>query len=242
VGRAESPAAEAHPAIDPRPQVVIEVTDTGVGMSEEVRARVFEPFFTTKESGAGSGLGLATVYEVATNHGGIVEVESSVGEGSTFRVRLPRQLAVASGTSKKGRRQIATWDSAARPSVGRVLVVDDQELVRRSLGRLLRAAGHEVTFGSDGRDALGAYASESGRPDVVLMDLDMPHLAGAETLEKLREIDPDARVVLISGYYDEPRKRHLMSLGAVDFLAKPVDAHRLRESIRLAMTIPRTHD
>ncbi|MEC7525588.1 MAG: response regulator [Myxococcota bacterium] len=224
----------------PGPQVVLEVRDTGVGMDEKTRARVFEPFFTTKESGAGSGLGLATVYEVATSHGGGVEVDSAIGVGSCFRVRLPSRVARAADQQRtKRKRKSTTWDGqGAGRKHGRVLVVDDQELVRRSLGRLVKASGHEVLYAADGREALEVYAASEPRPDVVLLDLDMPHLSGAEALEQLKVMDPGARVVLISGYYDDTRKQRMLSLGATDFLGKPVDAKKLRDAIRIAMTAP----
>ncbi|MGE3628852.1 MAG: response regulator [Sandaracinaceae bacterium] len=223
------------------PQVVIEVRDTGVGMDEKTRARVFEPFFTTKDKGAGSGLGLATVYEVATTHGGGVEVVSELGEGALFRIRLPARAPDAKGSEHSRKRKISTWDGAAQTNVGhgRVLVVDDQELVRRSLGRLLKAAGHEVSYAADGEEALAAFTASTPRPDVILMDLDMPRLSGSETLAHMRQIDPEVRVVLISGYYDEARKQRLLQDGATDFLAKPVDAKALRDSVRLAMSLPK---
>ncbi len=222
------------------PHVVVEVSDTGMGMDEKTRARVFEPFFTTKERGAGSGLGLATVYEVATTHGGSVEVESVLGEGSTFRVRLPARLRRPADGKAVSKRRASTWDGSGQPATthGLILVVDDQELVRRSLGRLLKAAGHRVVFAADGQEALERYTSIEPRPDVVLMDLDMPRLSGSETLGRLRGINPQARVVLISGYYDETRKRRLLQDGAADFLAKPVDAKALRDAIRLALSTP----
>ncbi|HJL18657.1 MAG TPA: response regulator [Sandaracinaceae bacterium LLY-WYZ-13_1] len=219
------------------PQVVVSVSDTGIGMDEPTRIRVFEPFFTTKEKGAGSGLGLATVYEVATSHGGNVEVESELGVGSTFRLRLPARQTEPEGRRRAKKRKISTWDGGHRASEGRVLVVDDQELVRRSLGRLLKAAGHEVTYASDGREALERYDAADPKPDVVLLDLDMPHLSGAETLERLRAADPDVRVVLISGYYDDARKKRLLDAGAAEFLSKPVDAEKLRTAIRVALQI-----
>jgi signal transduction histidine kinase/CheY-like chemotaxis protein len=238
--------ARLDPDPDPRssspwtagPQVVIEVRDTGVGMDEQTRARVFEPFFTTKESGYGSGLGLATVYEVATTHGGDVEVESALGEGSTFRLRLPARSGSPEGGRRARKRKASTWDRAAKPTVGRVLVVDDDDLVRRSLARLLRGVGHEVVYATDGLEAVEVYTRAEPRPRVVLLDLDMPRLSGAETLARLRELDPDVRVVLVSGYYDDARKREMLDAGAADFLAKPVDAQKLRDAIRLAMQLP----
>lgn len=228
------------PGVPGPPHVVITVRDTGVGMDEQTRSRVFEPFFTTKARGTGSGLGLATAYEVVTSHGGAIEVESAKGKGAAFTVRLP---AAAPQAERAGRRERAarpkTQDGGALDPgrAARVLIVDDEELVRRGLGRLVRAAGYEVLFAADGRQALAIYTSER-RPDLVLLDLDMPNLSGAETLVHLKRIDPGARVVLVSGYYDEGRKRHLLARGALEFLPKPVDAVKLREAIRIGLQVP----
>ncbi|HEY8430343.1 MAG TPA: response regulator [Sandaracinaceae bacterium] len=220
-------------------EIAVVVKDTGVGMDEPTLARVFEPFFTTKAKGTGSGLGLATVYEVVTSHGGVIEVESNRGEGSTFTLMLPAAPAESAGPPARARRPAtATADELPRRGrPARVLIVDDEELVRRSLGRLVRAAGYEVLFAADGAQALRVYAADR-RPDVVLLDLDMPNLSGAETLARLKRMDPGARVVLVSGYYDENRKRHLLARGALDFIAKPVEPGRLRDSIRTALEVP----
>jgi len=124
-------------------QVSIEVADTGVGMDDDTRQRVFEPFFTTKRKGAGSGLGLATAYEVVTNLGGSIDVESTPGQGSTFRIRLPEATARDPGAGRRRRRRISTWDSRQAPKdSGRILVVDDQELVRKSISRLQIGRAH----------------------------------------------------------------------------------------------------
>jgi CheY-like chemotaxis protein len=178
---------------------------------------------------------------VATSHHGTVEVESALRRGSTFRVRLPvAQGAEVAQRPSKPRKSPSTQELSVPPAgVARVLVVDDQELVRRSLGRLMRAAGHEALFAGDGQQAIDIYRKTTPRPDVVLLDLDMPVLSGAEALERIKEIDPGARVLLVSGYYDEARKRHLLSRGALDFIGKPVDAKKLVAAVRLALAMPR---
>jgi two-component system cell cycle sensor histidine kinase/response regulator CckA len=236
-GRLELYAART--TIDGAPQVILEVRDSGVGMDEKTQARVFEPFFTTKAQEAGSGLGLATVYEVATGHGGVVEVDSTPGRGSIFRVRLPsRDTLRAPRPTPMTTRPIRKTSEDIRPGrvTGHVLVVDDQELVRRSLARLVRAAGHVVTCAADGREAMAVYFTAERRPDVILLDLDMPNLTGDETLSQVLELDPTAKVVLISGYHDEARRRSLLDAGAVEFLPKPVDAAHLRETLVEAMS------
>ncbi len=197
---------------------------------------MFEPFFTTKARGAGSGLGLSTVYEVATSHGGEVEVDSKPGEGSTFRIRLPLAGTRPPSVGAHLQRRASTWDGGDEgKAVGRVLVVDDQELVRRSLGRLLSSQGHHVLYAADGLDAVERYRDTDPRPDVVLMDLDMPRMSGDEALVRIRELDAHANVVLISGFFEEGRRAHLLAQGALDLLGKPVDLTQLEACIRTAL-------
>jgi DNA-binding NtrC family response regulator len=121
---------------------------------------------------------------------------------------------------------------------GVILLVDDEEVVRRSAGRLLKQAGHRVVFAGDGRQAVEIYKDSSPRPDVVLLDLDMPHMSGEESFRRLQELDPEVKVLFISGYWDDAREQALKALGACGFLQKPYDARRLRELIARALRRP----
>jgi len=220
------------PLTSPDPHVVITIRDTGIGMDEDTRRHVFEPFFTTKEREAGAGLGLATVFEVATGHGGTVTVDSAAGEGTTFSVYLP--AAEAGSAPQRAfrttqRRLSAVVDEATR--TGRILVVDDQKLVRRSLGRLLRLAGHTVTFAKHGKEALEHFEPGAERPELVLLDLDMPELDGVATLAKMREIDKDVRVICVSGHWDEPRERELRAMNVIELVEKPYAARDLLQLV-----------
>ncbi|MEM7447003.1 MAG: response regulator [Myxococcota bacterium] len=213
---------------------VVVIQDTGVGMDTETRKRVFEPFFTTK-SEAGSGLGLATVYEVVSAHGGHVDVQSTPNRGTTFRVLLP--------AIRQGRRTgtAPTMDRAeapptVRPSkTGTILLVDDEPVVRRSAGRLLRQSGHNIIYAKDGREAVEIYRSSSPKPDLVILDLDMPNVSGEEAYERLRAQHPGVQVLFVSGYWDDERERKLQKLGALGFLPKPYDLNSLREAIAKAL-------
>ena len=213
-----------------RPHVVVEVRDTGTGMSDEVRARVFEPFFTTKEGKRGSGLGLSTVHEVAVSHGGHIEVESHLGEGSCFRVYLPRS---------QRRPDWATPDTLERrsfrePKAGlRILLVDDEDVVRRSCARLLRIDGHHVVEAANGVEAIARWHEAQGAYDLVLLDVDMPELGGPATARKLLELSEDARIVFVSGYWEE--QAALEGIASRGFLRKPFGAPELRQLLAQAM-------
>jgi signal transduction histidine kinase/CheY-like chemotaxis protein len=215
------------------PLVCLTVSDTGVGMDEATRERVFEPFFTTKTSGGGSGLGLSTVYEIVASHGGHVEVESAVGRGSHFRVYLP---AVTGAAVRKRERGSLDLPRSEPPRTGLVMLVDDQELVRKAAARLLRAAGHDVVSVGSGAEAIARYA-EGPRPDVVILDLDMPAMTGDVCWKRLCMIDPTLKAFFLSGSCDDGKRQALLRDGALGFLQKPVDAEVLRRAVTDALAL-----
>ena len=220
-------------------QVIITVSDTGVGMDERTREQIFEPFFTTKSARAGFGLGLASVQQIVTAHGGEILVESQSGEGTTFRVRLP---AAASAGSRRA-------DSVVPPAVilfpagTRVLVADDESMVRRSVRRILEQAGCEVVEAADGVEVVSHYKAERRRPDVVLLDLDMPKSPGEQAIQSLRYYDPEVRILAVSG--QDERKGRAYAAGANAFLPKPFSAgklvHALYELLSGSITGELTH-
>jgi signal transduction histidine kinase/ActR/RegA family two-component response regulator len=202
--------------------VVVEVRDDGCGMDDETRRRAFEPFFTTKETGKGTGLGLAMVYGTAVGHGGGAVIESAPGRGTTVRLAIPRIEAVADT-------RISTPMMAMVPGVGekrRVLLVDDEPLVRRGARRQLERVGYQVVEAENGVRALAAYA-EKGPFDAVILDLSMPEMGGAECFKRLRALDPEARVLLASGYASDGETDALLVNGARGFLEKPYTAQAL---------------
>lgn len=206
------------------PQVVIEVRDTGVGMDEETRTRIFEAFFTTKEASGGSGLGLATVHDVTTSHGGLVEVCSEPRLGTTFRVVLPAAVARAATSL-----QVRAQSKRVRRSAGlpRVLIVDDQEMVARALARTLRA--YEVTLAHDGATAI-ALANEN-RYDVIVCDLMMPGTSGVDVYRALCSSRLAERMIFVSGgAFTRPASEFLATVD-VPLVHKPVDPTELRELI-----------
>jgi signal transduction histidine kinase/ActR/RegA family two-component response regulator len=213
--------------------VRLTVGDTGTGMDAETRRRMFEPFFTTKELGKGTGLGLAVVYGIVTQHKGALTADSEQGRGARFVIELPRSTQTL---------EIA-GPPACRPAPEKsggetVLVVDDDEVVRRVACRILTRAGYAVLEAEDGVRAVSIYRQERNRIAAVLLDLTMPERSGVEVLADLRRIDPAVRVVLCSGYSVEAQGLDLAQLGATGFLQKPYSFDEISRAIRQALTHP----
>lgn len=217
--------------------LLVEVRDTGIGMDEETRKRLFEPFFTTKSEEAGAGLGLATVYEVVDAHGGYIDVESSPGQGATFWVYLPREPVDVLNMQSERLRTRPMVAPGGRKEL-RVLLVDDEDVMRRSAKRLLRQLGHEVLEAADGLAGLEVFREADPRPDVVVLDLNMPRLNGEKTLERLRRLDPRVQVIVVSGYLESGVLKNLERLGAHAILDKPFEVETLRAC--LATVVPRS--
>ena len=183
-------AAEHFPAL-PGSYVMLSVSDTGIGMDAAVLGRLFEPFFTTKGPGQGSGLGLSAVYGTVKSHHGALDVRSGRGEGTTFTLWFP--------TSALAPVQPSAVTEGPTPRRARVLVVDDEPMVRNSLARTLQRMGHDVVTAGLGHEALATFARERDRIDLVILDMVMPDLSGPEVFSQLLAIDPAVRVVLSSG-------------------------------------------
>ena len=192
------------------------VSDTGNGIEEKNLSKVFDPYFTTKKEG--SGLGLATVYSVVKNHGGFIELESRPGKGTTFSVYLP--VTVKSPVSRE-----TGNDIDLERGEGRILLMDDEEMVRDAAATILRELGYEVDFAENGVEALDKYGREmaSSRPfDAVIMDLTIPAgMGGKEAVKRLLDIDPRARVIVSSGYSSDEIMSDFARFGFSAVIAKP---------------------
>ena len=211
------------PALDPGTYVLLTVTDTGCGMDAEVRARIFEPFFTTKEVGTGTGLGLSTVYGIVEQSGGSIVVDSEPGQGSAFRVYLPRVIGAVAADMPDG--------EAAEPPNGSetVLLVEDDPDVRSLARELLEDSGFTVLEAAHGREALARCEAHRGRLDLVISDVVMPEMSGHELVARLRKRRPGTKILLMSGYAEAARSPRDP---AITLLRKPFTPDALTRIVR----------
>jgi signal transduction histidine kinase/DNA-binding response OmpR family regulator len=203
-------------------QIIIRVSDTGCGMTEDTSRRVFDPFFTTKQAGQGTGLGLSTAYGIVHNYGGDIQVFSQPGLGTVFTVRLPCPMVL------EPQSQMHPSDDILVPGKGeKILLVDDEETIFGVLKDLLENNGYIVTIARSGQEAVDLYPAS--RPDVVLMDRNMPVLDGIAAASRILAVDPSARIIIASGYEAEGPDgvpQHLRKL-IKGYIVKPFEIARL---------------
>lgn len=209
--------------LEPGPYVFFEVSDSGLGLDEATRARMFDPFFSTKSPGR--GLGLATTLGIIRAHRGAIKVYSAPGRGSTFEVLFPASSREVLGAT--GEVRLKNWQSS-----GTILVVDDEELVREVAEDILTRHGFEVLAVPDGPSALVRYREREGEILGVLLDLTMPGMDGEETFHEIRAIDPEAKIVLMSGYSQKRARKRLEGQGLTGFLHKPFRPSELVQKVR----------
>ena len=199
--------------------VCIEVTDTGVGMDERVRTRIFEPFFTTKDKGQGTGLGLSVVYGIVKDHGGFIDVESKPMAGTSFRLYFPAQSSDAA--LKEPIAKIAAQPTMVSNSTATVLVVEDEESMLHALEKILAKQGYKVLKASDGEMALDTYERHNQAIDVVLLDLGLPKISGRDVLLRMKNRNPDVKVVIASGHFEDEMNSDIDQAGVKHLLRKP---------------------
>jgi CheY-like chemotaxis protein len=215
---------------------VLEVSDTGTGIDPETEAQIFEPFFTTKREGA--GIGLSTVRDLVKLHGGRISLDTTKGKGSVFRLYFPA-LDVQSFATTGERAPVTELPVRGDRPVS-ILLVDDEQLLRRSFGRLLRQHGFQVTEAAGGAEALTLYAA--AQHDLVILDLDMPGMSGEATQVELLRRYPDARIMFASGHADPQREVVVRERGARAFLQKPYEIDLLVATIHQVMRQNVFHD
>jgi PAS domain S-box-containing protein len=210
--------------LDEGQYVKILVADTGPGMDEATQQRIFEPFFSTKKLARGTGLGLASTYGIIKNHKGIITVYSQEGEGTTFEIVLP--ASKKSVPSEDGSQEEASSGTET------ILLVDDEEMVLHACGKVLEKLGYTVLLAKDGKEALERFANSSIPIDVVVLDMIMPGMSGKQTFEELKDLDPDVKVLLSTGYSIEGDAAEVLKRGCQGFIQKPFKLAHLAKKIR----------
>jgi two-component system cell cycle sensor histidine kinase/response regulator CckA len=245
--------AEARLGMPAGDHVLIEVSDTGQGIPPDVMEKIFEPFFTTKEIGKGTGLGLSTVFGIVKQSGGTIDVRSTVGEGTTFRIYFPRHEPVAepepapdlvagSTTAEVAAKRLKGTPELAGPSPrkpapdhtgqGVILLVEDEDPVRAVNSRALSARGYTVLEAASGLDALKIIEDKTQVIDLVVSDVVMPEMDGPTLLRELRKHHPDLKVIFVSGYAEDAFRKNLPDGEDFNFLPKPFSLKQLVETVK----------
>jgi hypothetical protein len=218
-----------HVMAQPGRYVVLSVKDTGHGIPEELRSRIFEPFFTTKPRGKGTGMGLPMVYGIAKNHGGWAELDSAAVRGATFRVFLPQATDAIREPAAR------TAAEPTREAPGRVLVVDDEQLVRDAVCRMLEDLGYDAVPAADGQQAVELYRKLGRDIRLVIIDMIMPQMDGRQCFLALRQLNPAVKVILSTGDAADGTVQEILDSGGADFVQKPYEVHQLAVAIQRAL-------
>ncbi len=218
--------------------VEVSVTDTGVGMDEKTQQRIFEPFFTTKEMGRGTGLGLASAYGIINNHGGIINICSEKGRGTTFTIYLPAVEAVvslrppAADYASEGEQRPEAGEKEIQQGHETILLVDDEDMIIDVGQDMLRAAGYEVLLARNGKEAIEVYEKNKDKVALVILDMIMPDMGGGEAYDRMKEINPDIKVLLSSGYSINGQASEILDRGCDGFIQKPFNMSQVSQRIR----------
>ncbi len=213
--------------LEPGPHIEVHVDDTGCGIAPENLPRLFEPFFTTKRRGEGTGLGLAAAFGAVQQHGGAITVSSELGKGTSFRVLLPLTEAVDDTEPSAPTREVL--------GTGRILVVDDEEVNREIASEILEGLGYDVLVAYDGQHAVDIFQRQADEIDLVLLDMVMPRMNGRDCFFALREMRPDIRVVVSSGYTRNTELKEMQDSGLSGIIHKPFQGVELSHVVHDAL-------
>jgi two-component system cell cycle sensor histidine kinase/response regulator CckA len=220
---------------------MVEVADTGTGIPKEIIEKIFEPFFTTKELGKGTGLGLSTVYGIVKQTNGYIFVNSVIGEGTAFRIFLPRHIPVAGEAAAPAQDAKSAAAAAAKPQAdltghGTILLVEDEEGLRGLNARGLTSRGYTVLEAGNGVEAIEVIESHGGAVDLVVSDVVMPEMDGPTMATRLRERNPELKIIFVSGYAEDAFEKNLPEGAQFDFLAKPFTLKQLVAQVKETMS------
>ena len=218
--------ARMSPDAVPGEHIVIAVSDTGFGMPPDIKKQIFDPFFTTKDIGRGTGLGLSTVLTIVKSHGGFINVYSEPGKGSRFSIYFPVADAAAIEVSST-----TTFDELAGKGE-LVIVVDDEEYIRDVTKATLEKFGYRVLTAADGTEGLALFAQHSAETAAVIADVAMPYMDGPSMVRAMRKMDPNLKMIMMSGLMNENQRNEIESLGITSVLSKPFTAENLLEELK----------
>ncbi|HUN98528.1 MAG TPA: response regulator, partial [Bradyrhizobium sp.] len=234
----------SYKGMPPADYVRIDVTDTGTGIPPDIIEKIFEPFFSTKEVGKGTGLGLSTVYGIVKQTGGFVYVDSVEGQGTTFHIFLPRHMVEQETQAEPHPANGTAKDATAEPKPkadltgqGTILLVEDEEGLRSLNARGLRSRGYTVIEASNGIEALEAMDEKQGAIDLVVSDVVMPEMDGPTLLRKMRAVNPNLKIIFVSGYAEDAFAKSLDENEKFDFLAKPFALSALVAKVKETMAV-----
>ncbi|MEP6937492.1 MAG: ATP-binding protein [Chthoniobacterales bacterium] len=219
--------AEYFTGADAEKYACVRVTDTGSGMTPEVKSHIFEPFFTTKERGKGTGLGLSVVYGVVNNHRGFVRLESELARGTTFNIYLPIVHAIAAAQTPD--------PLPPRNHAQTILIVEDEEMLRELEIAILSGEGYRVLAAKDGLEALEIFSRHRDEIGLVVCDLGLPRLGGRDVFLKIKENTPGIRTIIASGYLEPSTRSELLKAGVIDTIQKPYDFRELVKKVELVI-------
>ena len=208
-----------------QPYWCISVSDTGIGINADEIQEVFTPFYTTKEKGKGLGLGLSMAYTIIQSHSGLINVESVEQKGSSFRIYLP---VLKEAPQKE---PIQEKKATVRSGRGRVLIVDDEEVLREMTRNILESFGYDILMAGNGKEALDTIAEDPSAINLILLDMIMPGLTCKETIEGIQNLIPPMKILLTSGFSEDERIRELMDMGVAEFIRKPYTLQKLTETV-----------
>jgi len=208
--------------------VILSVSDTGIGMSPEVRKRIFEPFFTTKLDTGGTGMGLATLYGIIKNHNGFINVYSEENVGTTFKLYLPVSM-------KKVEKPQPEEAPETTEGTETILLIDDEHHVLDMWGDLLGESGYTVMIADDGAQGVEMYREHQDEIDLVILDYIMPGMGGPDVIERLMEIDPDVKILIASGYSENGHVKGILNNDIVGFIQKPATMKEILSKVRTAI-------